>query len=53
VLLTPDGSSLQVRTIQTDASDAQRILPLTDGYLVVGSELTKVDTSGAVQTILS
>jgi uncharacterized secreted protein with C-terminal beta-propeller domain len=53
VVLTPSGGSLQTRSIATDASDAQRILPVGDGYLVVGSDLTRVDAGGATQTVLS
>lgn len=53
VVLTPSGGSLQVRSIATDAGDAQRIVPVGDGYLVVGTELTRVDASGTVQTVLS
>jgi uncharacterized secreted protein with C-terminal beta-propeller domain len=53
VVLTPSGASLQARSIGTDASDAQRILPVGDGYLVVGSELTRVDGNGATQTVLT
>lgn len=52
VVLTPDGGSLQVRSIDTDAGDAQRILPVGDGYLVVGAELTRVGSDGATQAVL-
>jgi hypothetical protein len=53
VVLTPSGGRLQARSIATDAGDAQRILPVADGYLVVGSELTRVDAQGATQAVLS
>lgn len=50
--LAPDDSSLQVQTIETDASDAQRVVRVQDGYLVVGSALTSVGTDGATRVVL-
>ena len=52
VTLTPDGSSLQVQIIETDASDAQRVVPVQGGYLIVGSEVTRVGVDGATTDVL-
>jgi uncharacterized secreted protein with C-terminal beta-propeller domain len=52
VTLTPAGASLGVASIETSASDAQRVLPLADGYLIVGTEITRVGPTGATQAVL-
>lgn len=52
ITLTPDGSSLGLTALDTDASDAQRVLPLDGGYLIVGTDLTRVGTDGSTQARL-
>jgi uncharacterized secreted protein with C-terminal beta-propeller domain len=52
VTLTPAGGSLGLASVETGASDAQRVLPLGDGYLIVGTEITRVDLAGDTQGIL-
>jgi hypothetical protein len=53
VTLTPAGTSLGARTLETDAGEAQRVLPLRDGYLVVGPEITRVGPTGATEAVLA
>ena len=52
VVLTPDGVSLGLSAIDTEATDAQRVLPLDGGYLVVGTDLTHLSAEGAVVAVL-
>ncbi len=52
VTLTPDGSTLGLTAVDTDASDAQRVLPLDGGYLIIGTDITRVDASGSTQARL-
>ncbi|MEX2294658.1 MAG: beta-propeller domain-containing protein [Acidimicrobiales bacterium] len=52
VVITPDGTSLGLRVIDTDATDAQRVLPLSAGYLVAGEDVTRVAADGSVVAVL-
>ena len=36
----------------TEATEAWRVLPLEGGYLLVGADVTRVGTDGALQTTL-
>jgi uncharacterized secreted protein with C-terminal beta-propeller domain len=53
VTLTPGGGSLGVATIATTAGEAQRVLAVPGGYLIVGPEITRVGPSGATLGVLS
>ncbi|MGV3758071.1 MAG: beta-propeller domain-containing protein [Actinomycetota bacterium] len=54
VTLDPGAGRLGVTTTRTDASEAQRILPLDDGaYLVVGQDVTRVSASGSIEATLT
>lgn len=53
VTLTPTGESLGLVAIATEVGEAQRVLPLADGYLIVGPEITRVGASGATQAVLA
>ena len=52
VTLTPAGGTLGMASVETSASDAQRVLPVADGYLIVGTEVTRVGPTGATQAVL-
>jgi uncharacterized secreted protein with C-terminal beta-propeller domain len=52
VTLAPTGTDLQASTIETDVGEALRVLPLRDGYLVVGPEITRVGSDGATAAVL-
>lgn len=54
VILDPTGSSLGLTTVATDAGEAQRVLTLPGGdFLVVGSEVSRVSSTGAVEAVLA
>jgi hypothetical protein len=52
VTLTPAGNSLGASILETEAGEAQRVLPLGDGYLVVGPQITRVGPTGATEAVL-
>ncbi len=53
VTLTATGTALAATAIDTDGSDAQRVVPMGSGYLIVGSEITRVDAGGKILAVLS
>lgn len=50
--IAPSGTSLGASTMVTEATEAWRVLPLEGGYLLVGADVTRVGTDGALQTTL-
>jgi uncharacterized secreted protein with C-terminal beta-propeller domain len=54
VTLTPSGDRLGMAAIDADVPDAQRIMPLADGFLVVGYDrVTKVGPDGTSRVTLA
>ena len=53
VTVTPSDAGLQARVVETGAGEALRVLPLDDGYLVIGPEITRVGPAGAVEATLA
>ncbi len=53
VMLDPTGTSLRLTAVATGAGEAQRVLRLDGGdFLVVGTELTRVGSTGEVEAVL-
>ena len=53
VMLDPTGTSLRITAVATGAGEAQRVLRLDGGdFLVVGTELTRVGSTGEVEAVL-